>query len=163
DRAGGAGGPQEGAGGAETARGDRDGADRQRGRHDDGAAGVRPIGDPGGRQRDRRAAVHGADPAPGLAGEGAEAGVAADRGRRVRPPTDRVPARRLRDLLRGGATPRTPRCDLGMDGRFDPRLSSIFVFGTLEGESARTRVRLTVDPGSTRTVIRASILRYLGY
>ena len=51
-----------------------------------------------------------------------------------------------------------------MDGRFDRRLSSIFIFGTLHGLDGRqTRVRPAVDTGANRTVIRASILRYLGY
>ncbi len=50
-----------------------------------------------------------------------------------------------------------------MDGRFDPRLSSIFVFGELTGPKGRTHIRLAVDTGATRTVIRTSILQYLGY
>lgn len=51
-----------------------------------------------------------------------------------------------------------------MDGRFDRRLSSIFIFGTLYGLDGRqTRVRMAVDTGATRTVLRASILRYVGY
>lgn len=49
-----------------------------------------------------------------------------------------------------------------MDGRFDPRLSSILIFGLVEGPSGRTRIRLAVDTGSTRTVIRSSILQYIG-
>lgn len=51
-----------------------------------------------------------------------------------------------------------------MDGRFDRRLSSIFIFGTIHGpDRKRTRVRLAVDTGATRTVIRSSVLRYVGY
>lgn len=50
-----------------------------------------------------------------------------------------------------------------MDGRFDPRLSSVFVFGAISGPTGRIRVRLAVDTGATRTVIRSSILRYVGY
>ncbi len=50
-----------------------------------------------------------------------------------------------------------------MDGRFDPRLTSIFVYGTILGPAGQTRVRLAVDTGSTRTIIRASVLSYIGY
>ena len=50
-----------------------------------------------------------------------------------------------------------------MDVRFEPRLKSIFVPGVLHGPGAELAVRLAVDTGATRTIIRASALRYVGY
>lgn len=50
-----------------------------------------------------------------------------------------------------------------MDGRFDPRLKSIIIPGTLGGPAAEFRVRLALDTGATRSVLRPSILRAAGF
>jgi hypothetical protein len=50
-----------------------------------------------------------------------------------------------------------------MDVRFDPRLKSIYVPGTLYGPGTELAVRLAVDTGATQTVLRASALRFVGY
>jgi predicted aspartyl protease len=49
-----------------------------------------------------------------------------------------------------------------MDVRFDPRLKSIFVPGLLYGPDGELAVRLAVDTGATRTLIRVSALRFVG-
>lgn len=50
-----------------------------------------------------------------------------------------------------------------VDGRFDPRLRSIFVEGWLVGPFGRTKLSLAVDTGATRTILRPSILLAAGY
>ena len=50
-----------------------------------------------------------------------------------------------------------------MDGRFDPSLKSIYVAGVLSGPAGQADVTFALDTGATRTVVRSSVLRSMGY